>query len=162
MSGMIMLCACVSLVKTYVTGIDAALTCKRKCPGNKLSAKYLNELLYFGINCMKQNHYMVRASLFHPLPVRYIKYKFLLNLLLILLPQLVLQQMCLHLMPLLCFCLFMYRPTTSVMFDYYCRDSELSYIGGIGFQSTPPLEGAGVFNVPEGDSPQNTEPPFTA
>ena len=30
------------------------------------------------------------------------------------------------------FCLFMY--TASVMFDYYCRDSELSYIGGIGFQ----------------------------
>ena len=49
-----------------------------------------------------------------------------------------------------------------VMFDYYCRDSELSYIGWIGFQSTPPLEGAGVFNVPEGDSPQNMEPPFTA
>ena len=48
------------------------------------------------------------------------------------------------------------------MFDYYCRDSELSYTGGIGFQSTPPLEGAGVFNVPEGDSPQNTEPPFIA
>ena len=47
--------------------------------------------------------------------------------------------------------------TASVIFDYYCRDSELSYIGGIGFQSTPPLEGAGVFNVPEGDSPQNTE-----
>ena len=45
--------------------------------------------------------------------------------------------------------LFMY--TASVM-----------YIGGIGFQSTPPLEGAGVFNVPEGDSPQNTEPPFIA
>ena len=45
-------------------------------------------------------------------------------------------------------------------FDYYCRDRELSYIGGIGFQCTPPLEGAGVFNVPEGDSPQNTEPPF--
>ena len=58
-----------------------------------------------------------------------------------------------------CF-LFMY--TASVMFDYYCRDSELSYIGGIGFQSTPPLEGAGVFNVPEGNSPQNTEPPFIA
>ena len=57
-------------------------------------------------------------------------------------------------------CLFMY--TASVMFDYYCRDSELSYIGGIGFQSTPPLEGAGVFNVPEGGSPQNTEPPFIA
>ena len=55
------------------------------------------------------------------------------------------------------FCLFMY--TASVIFDYYCRDSELSYIGGIGFQSTPPLE---VFNVPEGDSPQNTEPPFIA
>ena len=48
------------------------------------------------------------------------------------------------------------------MFDYYCRDSELSYIGGIGFQSTPPLEGPGVFNVAEGDSPQNTEPPFIA
>ena len=48
------------------------------------------------------------------------------------------------------------------MFDYYCRDSELSYIGEIGFQSTPPLEGAGVFNVPEGDSPQNAEPPFIA
>ena len=57
-------------------------------------------------------------------------------------------------------CLFMY--TASVIFDYYCRDRELSYIGGIGFQSTPPLEGAGVFNVPEGDSPQNTEPPFIA
>ena len=57
-------------------------------------------------------------------------------------------------------CLFMY--TASVIFDYYCRDSELSYIGGIGFQSTPPLEGAGVFNVPDGDSPQNTEPPFIA
>ena len=52
--------------------------------------------------------------------------------------------------------------TASVMFDYYCRDSELSYIGGIGFQSTPPLEGAGVFNVPEGYSPQNTEPSFIA
>ena len=50
-------------------------------------------------------------------------------------------------------CLFMY--TASVIFDYYCRDSELSYIGGIGLH---PLEGAGVFNVPEGDSPQNTEP----
>ena len=35
-------------------------------------------------------------------------------------------------------------------------------LGGIWFQSTPPLEGAGVFNVPEGDSPQNTEPPFRA
>ena len=35
-------------------------------------------------------------------------------------------------------------------------------LGGIGFQSTPPLEGAGVFNVPEGDSSQNTEPPFIA
>ena len=35
-------------------------------------------------------------------------------------------------------------------------------LGGIGFQSTPPLEGAGVFNVPKGDSPQNTEPPFIA
>ena len=58
------------------------------------------------------------------------------------------------------FFLFMY--TASVMFDYYCRDSELSYIGGIGFQSTLPLEGVGVFNVPEGDSPQNTEPPFIA
>ena len=52
--------------------------------------------------------------------------------------------------------------TASVMFDYYCRDSELSYIGGIGFQSTPLLEGAGVFNVPEGDSPQNMEPPIIA
>ena len=52
--------------------------------------------------------------------------------------------------------------TASVMFDYYCRDSELSYTGGIGFQITPPLEGAGVFNVPEGDSSQNTEPPFIA
>ena len=41
--------------------------------------------------------------------------------------------------------------TASVMFDYYCRDSKLSYMGGIGFQSTPPLEGAGVFNMPEGD-----------
>ena len=56
--------------------------------------------------------------------------------------------------------LFMY--TASVMFDYYCRDSELSYIVGIGFQSSPPLEGARVFNVPEVDSPQNTEPPFIA
>ena len=62
--------------------------------------------------------------------------------------------------PYLKICLFMY--TASVIFDYYCRDRELSYIGGIGFQSTPPLEGAGVFNVPEGDSPQNTEPPFIA
>ena len=35
-------------------------------------------------------------------------------------------------------------------------------LGGLGFQCTPPLEGAGVFNVPEGDSPQNTEPPFIA
>ena len=57
---------------------------------------------------------------------------------------------------------FLFIYTASVMFDYYCRDSELSYIGGIGFQSTPPLEGAGVFNVPEGDSPQNTKPPFIA
>ena len=47
-------------------------------------------------------------------------------------------------------CLFMY--TASVMFDYYCRDSELSYIGVIGFKSAPPYEGAGVFNVPEDDS----------
>ena len=39
-----------------------------------------------------------------------------------------------------CFVLFMY--TASVMFDYYCRDSELSYIGGIGFQSTPPFGGS--------------------
>ena len=45
--------------------------------------------------------------------------------------------------------------TASVIFEYYCRDSELSYIEGIGFQSTPPLEGAGVFNVPEGDSPEH-------
>ena len=52
-------------------------------------------------------------------------------------------------------CLFMY--TASVMFDYHCRDSEVSYIGGIGFQSTPPCEGAGVF-----DSSQNMEPPFIA
>ena len=59
--------------------------------------------------------------------------------------------------------------TASVILDYYCRDSELSYTGGGGggggairFQSTPPLQGAGVFNVPEGDSPQNTEPPFIA
>ena len=59
-----------------------------------------------------------------------------------------------------CHMLFMY--TASVIFDYYCRDSELSYIRGIGIQSAPPLEGAGVFNVPEGDSPQNTEPPFIA
>ena len=58
--------------------------------------------------------------------------------------------------------LFMFMYTASVIFAYYCRDSELSYIGGIWFQSTPPLEGAGVFNVPEGDSPQNTEPPFIA
>ena len=60
------------------------------------------------------------------------------------------------------FFFFLFVYTASVMFDYYCRDSELSYTGGIGFQSTPPLEGAGVFNVPEGDSPQNTEPPFIA
>ena len=60
------------------------------------------------------------------------------------------------------FFFFLFIYTASVMFDYYCRDSELSYIGGIGFQSTPPLEGAGVFNVPEGDSPQNMEPPFIA
>ena len=52
--------------------------------------------------------------------------------------------------------------TSSAMFDYYCRVSELSYIREIGFQSTPSLEGAGVFNVPEGDSSQNTEPPFIA
>ena len=58
-------------------------------------------------------------------------------------------------------CLFMY--TASVMFDFYCRDSELFYNGvGDVFQSTPPLEGAGVFNVLGGDSLQNTEPPFTA
>ena len=57
-------------------------------------------------------------------------------------------------------CLFMC--TASVMFDYYSRDSELSYIGGIEFQSTPPLESAEVFNVPEGDSSWNTEPPFIA
>ena len=48
------------------------------------------------------------------------------------------------------------------MFDYYSRDSELSHIGGIEFQSTPPLESAGVFNVPEDDSSWNTEPPFRA
>ena len=71
-----------------------------------------------------------------------------------------------HLFPLLLIyalmnvCLFMY--TASVMFDYYCRDSEPSYIGGIAFQSTPPLEGAGSFNEPEGDFPQNTEHPFIA
>ena len=35
----------------------------------------------------------------------------------------------------------------------------MSYIRGIGF---PSLEGAGGFNVPEGDSPQNMEPPFIA
>ena len=57
-------------------------------------------------------------------------------------------------------CLFVY--TALVVFDYYCKDSELSYIRGIGFQSTPPLEGAGVINVPEGLSPQNMEPPFRA
>ena len=34
--------------------------------------------------------------------------------------------------------------------------------GGIGFQSTAPLERAGVFNLLEGDSPQNTEPLFIA
>ena len=61
---------------------------------------------------------------------------------------------------LTCCLLFMY--TASVMFDYYYRDSKLSCIRGIGFQSTPSLEGAGVFNVPEGYSPQNTEPPFKA
>ena len=53
-----------------------------------------------------------------------------------------------------CCCLFMY--TASVMFDYYCRDSELSYIGDIGFQCTPPLGKSGVFNVPEGDPEQGT------
>ena len=52
--------------------------------------------------------------------------------------------------------------TAPVMFDYYCRDSELSYIRVIGFQCTPPLEGARVFNMPEGESPQNMEPPFIA
>ena len=50
----------------------------------------------------------------------------------------------------------------SVKVDYYCGDSELSYIRGIGLQSTPPLEEAWVFNMSEGDSPQNTEPPFIA
>ena len=57
---------------------------------------------------------------------------------------------------------FAYVYRISAMFDYYSRDSELSYISWIRFQSTPPLEGAGVFNVPEGDSPQITEPPFIA
>ena len=28
------------------------------------------------------------------------------------------------------YCLFMFMYTASVMFDYYCRDSELSYIEG--------------------------------
>ena len=46
-------------------------------------------------------------------------------------------------------CLFMY---TSVVFDYYCRDSELSYIREIGFQSAPPWKAVCVFNVPE-DNP---------
>ena len=32
--------------------------------------------------------------------------------------------------PLMFVCLFMY--TASVIFDYYCRDSELSYTGGLG------------------------------
>ena len=57
-------------------------------------------------------------------------------------------------------CSFMY--TASVIFVYHCRDTDLSCIRGIGFQSIPPLEGAGVLNVPEGDSPQNTQPPFIA
>ena len=60
---------------------------------------------------------------------------------------------------LLIACLFM---IVSAMFDYYCGDRDLSYIGEIGFQSTPPLDGVGVFNMPEGDSPQNTEPPLVA
>ena len=41
-----------------------------------------------------------------------------------------------HISDSLFVCLFMY--TASVIFDYYCRDRELSHIGGIGFQSTPP------------------------
>ena len=61
-----------------------------------------------------------------------------------------------------CLFVFLFMCKASVTFDYYYRDSELSYIGGIGFQCIPPLEGAGVFNVPEGDSPQNTEAPFIA
>ena len=32
-------------------------------------------------------------------------------------------------------CLFMY--TASIMCDYYCRESELPYIWGTGFQSAP-------------------------
>ena len=43
--------------------------------------------------------------------------------------------------------LFMY--TALVMFDYNCRDSEVSYLRGTGIQSAPPKEGAGIFNVPE-------------
>ena len=47
-------------------------------------------------------------------------------------------------------CLFMY--TALVISDYYYRDSELSCNRWIRFQSAPPKEGAGVFNVPEGGS----------
>ena len=47
-------------------------------------------------------------------------------------------------------CYFMY--IASIVFDYYCRNSELSYIRGIGFQSAPPQDGARVFNEPEDDS----------
>ena len=36
--------------------------------------------------------------------------------------------------------------------NYYCRDSELSYVKGIGFQSAPPKERAGIFNMPEDGS----------
>ena len=46
--------------------------------------------------------------------------------------------------------------TASVMFDYYC--SVLYLGGGVGLESTPPREGAGVLNVLEGDSTQNKEP----
>ena len=66
-------------------------------------------------------------------------------------------------MPCKFICLFVYVYCVShVLIITTARDSELSYIWGIGFQSTPPLERAGVFNMPKGDFPQNTEPPFIA
>ena len=57
------------------------------------------------------------------------------------------------------FCLFILHQSCLTII---AGTANCPILGGIGFQSTPPLEGAGVFNVPEGDSPQNTEPPFIA
>ena len=50
--------------------------------------------------------------------------------------------------------------TVSVLLDYYCRDSELSYIRRIGVQSAPPQKGAGVFNVPGDSSPSTRDLPL--